>query len=215
MNIDEAIHGRRSVRIFTEEPVKMEEVRQIIDAGQWGPTATNKQEARFIYIDDEKVISKLYQLGTAHFVNKCKQMILVLYDNRIDNAEYHDDILSAAAAIQNMLLKATQLNIGTCWVANLPSKSALRKLFAIPDYYDPISLIVLGHSAHEPKEVKRKQELSAVLFHNQFDKTKDKASEKSRSKLFVRGMLRKIYIRLPKNRIIKKFAGKYEKKFDN
>jgi len=171
MNIDKAIHSRRSVRIFTEQLVDLEFIHQIIDAGRWAPTATNKQEARFIYIDDKNIISKLCSLGTAYFVENCQQMVLVLYDNRIDNVEYHDDVLSAAAVIQNMLLKATQLGIGTCWVANLPSKAALRKLFDIPAYYDPISLIVLGHAVRKPKEVKRKQGLDAILFYNCFDKT--------------------------------------------
>lgn len=215
MDLDETIQSRRSIRMFTERLVETGIIYQIIDAGRWAPTATNKQEAKFIYIDDGEIIKKLCDLGTAHFVKDCRQMILVLYDNRIDNTEYHDDILSAAAVIQNMLLKATQLGVGTCWVANLPSKAALRRLFCIPSYYDPISLVVIGYALREPAEVKRKYDLDNMISNNIFDRSKDVSGKKPKLKLFARRMSRRLYIRLPKTASLRKLAGKYEKKFDN
>jgi len=215
MDLDEAIHSRRSIRLFTEKPVDKELIYQMIDAGRWAPSATNKQDARFIYIDDAEIIKKLCDLGTAHFVKDCRQLILVLYDNRIDNTEYHDDILSAAAAIQNMLLKATELGVGSCWVANLPSKAALRKLFDIPSYYDPISLIAVGYASKAPAEVNRKNALDRVIFNNAFDRDREQPDTKPKHKLFVRRMIRRIYIRLPKTARLRKMAGKYEKRFDN
>lgn len=214
-NLDEIIIGRRSVRLYNEELVEREKIDKIIQAGTWAPTACNKQEYGFIYIEDPSIIKKLSNLGTAHFVKKCKQVILVLYDNRIDNLEYRDDILSAGAVIQNMLLKAQELNISACWVCNLPSKKMLRKLFDIPKTLDPVSLITIGKSEKVPKTLKRKHSLEEIVFINKFDPSKFVFEERSSFKLLVKRLLRKIYIRLPKNKFLFKIVDRFEKKFDN
>ncbi|MDR1000711.1 MAG: nitroreductase family protein [Clostridiales bacterium] len=192
MTLSEAIRARRSIRAYTGTPVLFEYIEAIIEAGRWAPTATNKQAARFIYIDDPDTIAKFCKLGTAHFVDKCRQMILVLYDNRIDNLEYNDDVLSSGAVIQNMLLKATELGIGACWVANLPPKLKLRKLLGIPKCYSPVSLVTLGYPDKEAKDISRKGGL--VIHHNKFDASLDIPAKMSGSKHLVRRFVRYIYI---------------------
>ena len=215
MVVAEVIRNRRSIRHYIDKDVEIEKIYKIIEAGQWAPTATNKQEARFIYINDKEKIQSLCKNGTAQFVRACNQMILVLYDNRIDNIEYHDDILSGAAVIQNMLLQAEELGVSTCWVANLPAKSILRKLFSIPAYYDPISLITLGYAIQQPKDVERKHSLENIIFRNEFDQSRDIKPEKNTLRLFIRKALRMIYIKVPKNQWTLSMVSKYEKKFFN
>ncbi|MGI6168700.1 MAG: nitroreductase family protein [Christensenellales bacterium] len=215
MNIHDIIVSRRSIRKYNDKPVHRQTINQIIAAGMWAPTACNKQEYRFIYLQDKETLNQLTALGTAHFVKDCNQAILVLYDNRIDNLEYRDDILSAGAIIQNMLLQAAQLQVATCWVCNLPSKASLRKLLDIPPSYDPIALITLGYTDNTPQQVARKHTLDEVVFTDRFDRSQDKTQAKSGIKLFVRKRLRQIYIRLPKTAFLKKLVDRYEKKFDN
>lgn len=215
MTLDEIIQNRRSVRKYNEKKVEFEKVKEIIIAGMWAPTATNKQEYRFIYFDNEEPLLKISKMGSAHFIKNCHQAIMVLYDNRIDNVEYRDDILSAGAVIQNILLKAKELNIGTCWVCNLPSKGKLRKEFDIPQNYDPISIITLGYYDNDTNSMKRKHNLEDIMFVNMFDCSKDTIVHKSKIKLFIRKSMRMIYIRMPKNKILYKLVDKFEKKFEN
>lgn len=215
MMLDGLIEKRRSIRRYTSEPVEFEKIVKIVNSGIWAPSACNKQEIRFIYIDNNKDIMKIYELGSAHFLKNCNQAILVLYDNRIDNIEYMDNIQSASASIENMMLKATELNVGTCWVCNLPAKNKIRKLFKIPSKYDPIALMTIGNYDYEPKIVKRKHDVKDIRFINEFDKSKDVIVEKSKTKLFVRKLARKIYLKLPKTKLLKKIVDVFEKKFDN
>lgn len=215
MELSNAIMARRSIRKYKDELVAREMIDEIVTAGMWAPTACNKQCYRFIYIEDKAVIGGIVDLGTAHFVKNCNQAILVLYDNRIDNLEYRDDLLSAGAVTQNMLLKAAELGVGTCWVCNLPVKKALKKLLDVPSYYNPIGLVTLGYPVVTPKTMPRKRKLEEVLFVNKFDHSKEQADQVSGVKLFVRKQLRKIYIRIPKNGIIFRMVDKFEKKFDN
>lgn len=213
--LDNIIKRRRSVRRYTENRISDTDIEKIIESGMWAPTACNKQDYRFIYLNSKKEVEEIYKMGSAHFLDKCNQAILVLYYNQIDNTEYHDDVLSAGMVIQNMLLKATEMNVGTCVIANLPSKSRIRKHFNIPSYYDPIALISLGEIVKEPKIMTRKFTVEEVLDINIFDNEKNQKTQSPKLKLWVRKILRKIYIRLPKTKLLKKMVDKFEKKFEN
>ncbi|MDR0557805.1 MAG: nitroreductase family protein [Treponema sp.] len=166
--LDAILQKRRSIRKYTEEIISMDKIEEIINAGIWAPTACNLQAYRFIYIEDRSLFEKITKAGSAHFLANCKQAILVLYKKRTDNTEYSDNILSAGAVIQSMLLKASELDIGACWVCNLPMKKVMRKIFNISNRYNPVSLITLGFPANERKEVKRKYTVSEVLYINKY-----------------------------------------------
>lgn len=213
MDLDKAIRNRRSVRKYNDLRVSDEELRLIIQAGTWAPSACNLQQWKFIIINQKRIFEKLYKLGTASFVRDTKQAILVLYNNQTDNVEYNDYIQSAAAAIENMLLKAYSLDIGTCWVNNLPNKRVLRKLMGIPESYDPIALITLGHYTQVLNDRDRKYTLNSQISYNRFEF--DELKEKSILEVKGKRYARKIYKRLPFKIIINKWFGKLEKKFDN
>lgn len=213
--LDDIIVKRRSIRIYRNAIISKEDINSIITAGMWAPTACNKQDYRFIYLNHKNSVNKVSEMRSAHFLKNCNQAILVLYDNRIDNCEYHDDVLSAGMVIQNMLLKATDLGIGSCVIANLPSKGRLRNAFNIPDCYDPIALISLGYATKDPAIVTRKYEIDDIVFLNSYDKNKDQIKESFRIILFIKKILRKIYIRLPGNTILNKIGDKIQKKFIN
>ncbi|MBM6974887.1 nitroreductase family protein [Intestinimonas butyriciproducens] len=217
MELDEAVFCRRSVRVYTEQKVPEDVIESIINAGMCAPTACNKQQVRFIYLDGNEHLLKLYRAGAATFIKECKQAILVLYDNRIDNIEYSDHIQSASAVIQNMLLKAYSEGVGTCWVCNLPAKTKVRSLYHIPKYYDPIALITLGYPKNAAKQIPRKYRVSDVLHYNIFDMRQEEkvCAFVNESKILLKRHLRRVYQRLPKIKLFTRIADKFEKKFDN
>lgn len=217
MTLDQALLSRRSVRRYNTIPIPEKQIIQIVEAGMWAPSACNKQACRFLYLSDPSRIKAISNLGAAGVVgNGTRQAILVLYDNRIDNVEYRDHLQSAAAAIENMLLKACDLGIASCWVCNLPSKRKLRKLFEIPNYYDPVALITLGYSDLPAREMPRKYTVEQVLHRNVFDTQKDGRTEQQPGfKLAVRRGLRRIYLCMPKSNLLRRLADRFEKKFEN
>jgi len=168
MNIDEAIFTRRSVRQYIDKPVEDERIKEILKAGQWAPSACNYQNWRFIVIKDYKRRDKLVKAGILHLTN-VPVGIFVLYENQRINKEYRDHIQSAAAAIQNMLLKAHAIGFGACCVCHLPSKKKLRKLLSIPLNYDPIALVTVGYYDKNPEVVKRKKGLNEIFCYDRFD----------------------------------------------
>jgi len=215
MELFEAIHGRRSIRIFENKKPAAAAIKKIIDAAIWAPSACNRQGWRFIVIDDAAILNKITDAGGALFLRKAPVAILVAYDASSDNTEYKDYLLSGAAAMQNMLLAAHGLGLGGCFVCHLPAKKTLAKLFGIPSGFEPVGLVVLGHPAIQPKPMPRLRKLEETMAFNEFP-----AAQKPLSggiKLATKRLARKIYYLLPSliKRKLEPVADKFEKKFEN
>ena len=215
MDIFEAIKTRRSVRRFEDRPVPEELIRKIVEAGQWAPSACNRQDWKFIIVDSTEVKEKLLRETTAHFVGKAPLLIFVVYSNRTDNLEYRDHLLSAAMAAQNMQLAAHALGLGSCCINNLPIKSRLRRILNIPRSYDPVALLCMGYPKALPKPLKRKEDLDGILCRNRFDfANKQPAVDFG---LNIKRVVRYIYYRLPAfmKKLLDPVSRRFEKRFDD
>jgi nitroreductase len=196
-NVDilEILGKRRSIRIYKTEPVPKDILQKILQAGQMAPSACNKQNWKFIIINDESIKQTITDMGGAIFIKKAPVGILVLYDRRTQNIEYQDHIQSAAAAIQNMLITASELGIGACWVCHLPPKRQLRKLLDIPWYFDPIAYIPMGYANCVLPNRPRKCEIENLVSYNKFSSAEP--VPKRSIKLIIRIIIIKMYYLLP------------------
>lgn len=214
MELKEAIYKRRSVRKFRDEHISRELIEEIIRSASWAPSACNNQLWRFVVVDDSKLKQEIVEEGGAAFIKDSPVGIIILYDSYTDNSEYSDNIQSAAAAVQNMLLTATSLGIGSCWVCQLPGKATLRRLLKIPKYFEPIAYVALGYSALDVKSHPRKNQLSEIASWNKFD---FKIAKPKRARLKLRSIIRKAYFSLPLalKKALRPIAEKFVKKFEN
>ncbi|MHA2349432.1 MAG: nitroreductase family protein [Candidatus Thorarchaeota archaeon] len=131
MDIDEAIKGRRSVRTYKSDEVGEDLVRQIIEAATYAPSAKNGQQWRFTVLTGESKdkFTDLYRskLNTLTFdvgssFGSCDMMeeapvVIVVWNTH--QFGWQTEAHSVAAAIQNMLLKAYSLGLGTCWIGDI------------------------------------------------------------------------------------------------
>lgn len=214
MDLKEAIYQRRSIRKYNNKQIEKEVITKIIEAGTMAPSACNLQGWRFIVIDSPEQLTKIVKGGAAYFLKNVSLAILVIYNNQTDNLEYRDHIQSASACIQNMLLAAYELGIGTCWISHLPSKRYLKKVFSIPYNYDPIALISLGYYDQKINHVVRLKNVNKLICNNKFNFEEDVVGHIN-LRLLLKRILRYVYIRLPKNQFLKECASIFEKKFSN
>ena len=114
MELEQALNSRRSVRIFLDKPVEKEKLAVLIMAGNLAPSACNKQAWKFIMVDKDDLKNRLVDEGGSIVIKNAPTGILVLYHNQTLGSDYHDDIQSAAASIENILLKAVELGLGGC-----------------------------------------------------------------------------------------------------
>ena len=215
MDLFEAIQNRRSIRRFEDRSVPDDIVKKIVEAGQWAPSACNRQDWKFIVIDSQDVKDRIVKETAAHFVSKSPLLILVVYSNQTDNLEYKDHLLSAAMAIQNMQLAAHALGIGACCVNNLPTKAKLRKILDIPRSFDPVAVLCMGYPKTTPRPLKRKEPMDNLISRNGFDFQGNFPAVNIQ--LRIKRTVRFIYYRLPASlkKVIDPLARKFEKRFDN
>jgi len=171
MELEKAIRERRSVRVYRDKKVPKKVIRNLIEFATWAPSACNYQNWHFIVVNDENVLKKLYDAGAEHVVLS-PVSIFICYDFTKRNITYKDHIQSASAAIQNLLLKAYEEGLGTCWVCDLPKRKAkIKNILKIPWNYDIIAQVNLGHPKHSPKPPSRKS-IEEVMSFNEFKKGK-------------------------------------------
>jgi len=216
MEIFEIIKKRRSVRRYKDQAVPDELIYKIIEAANHAPSACNYQAWKFIIVKSQELKEKLIDNGGSIVIKNSPVGILVLYSNQTHNQQYHDDIQSASAAIQNLNLTAVSLGLATCWICHLPSKNKLRKIFNLPKNYSPIAYLLLGYPETEPKPVPRKYSLEQITSVNKFSEDWPTSQQNN---TFIKKVLIKIYNLTPlfiKKSFLNKFIDKnFVKKFDN
>ena len=209
MDLISAIEKRRSIRKFLDKEVNINTVKEIIRLGTLAPTACNRQGWRFIIITDKEIMNKIKNNGGALFIPHAPVGILILYNKFTNNLEYPDNIQSASACIENMLLAATNYGLATCWINDLPKKSYLHKLLKIPDRYDIMAYVTIGYPAYHLKAVPRKySNVNELLSYNQFQMNKEieKRILQGKLSLTIVKTLKKIYY--PNQRLFDKLLPK-------
>jgi nitroreductase len=132
------IRKRRSIRKYRSEQISDDELSQIIEAGRFAPSGGNNQTSHFVVIQNEEILNELKKLATEEFAKmevtddtykSLKSAILKSKKGDYDFT-YHAPTLVVAAnvrgygnamadcavALENMMIAAASLNIGSCWV---------------------------------------------------------------------------------------------------
>lgn len=146
MEAIEAIMKRRSIRKYQPDPVPEEIIRKLIKAGSYAPTARNLQPWEFIVIRDKQLRQQIASITDyGKFIAQAPCCLAVFSQ---DTKYYLED---GSAATQNILLAATALGLGACWVAGdkKPYCSRIAGLLGVPKPYRLISLVSLGYPEEE------------------------------------------------------------------
>jgi nitroreductase len=160
MNLLEIIKKRRSIRRFTSKEVEKEKIEALLEAGMYAPSAVNKQPWHFIVIDDHAVMKRIME---AHPHSKMFETanigVLVCGDFQLQHGPGYW-IADCAAATENILLAATALGLGSCWVGIYPREDrmkVMKEIFVLPEHVEGFALIALGYPAEEKKMPERFQ----------------------------------------------------------
>ena len=169
MDIFTALHTRRSVRKYTDEPVSKADVRRLLDAAMIAPSAGNAQPWQFIVVDDPELLHKVPDINPyAAMAPKSPVSIVVCGDTA---AEKYPGfwVQDCSAAVQNLLLAATGMGLGTVWTGIYPLEERVRgyrDLLGLPEHVVPLALVVVGRHEGTPEEKSRFD--VAKVHHNRF-----------------------------------------------
>ncbi len=156
MDALEAIRKRRSVREYTGEPIPRADLETIVDAGRLAATGHNKQPWVFIVVTERAMIERLSV--AAPWMSKAGAIIVLALDPA---ARYWE--VDGAAAMENMLLAATALGYGSCWVQGntLPHEAEFKELLGVPEGLRLVMLAPIGAPTDWP--TREKKSLASVL----------------------------------------------------
>ena len=157
MMVLECIKSRRSIRKYSEEKLDEQCVYQIIESAIWAPSGKNRQPWRFKIITDKCLVEQLSKLSVNRIWMRTAPCLVAVFLDRNSSYDYIKDVQSCGAAIQNMLLTAHELGIGSCWIGDLLKRSdEIKTILQLDDRLDLMGVVSLGYRRCEPVNVGRK-----------------------------------------------------------
>jgi len=181
MNI---IKKRRSVRAYLDKPVENEKIKQIMEAARLAPSACNSQCWRFVVVKDKYIKDQITDkaLGGVLVPNswaKSAPVIIVACADLsfiahrigagIKGIEYH--LLDMGIAVEHLVLMATELGLGTCWIGWF-NERVVRSILKIPRSIKIVALLTLGYPKEELKEhEKQRLDINKILYWNEWGKS--------------------------------------------
>ncbi len=153
METFDAIAKRASVRDYMNQPVPKNLLESLVDAGRRAPTARAVEPWDFVVITERSMLDTLAGIiSTGVFLKQATACIVVFCK---DTKYYLED---GCAATENILLAATDLNLGTCWIAGDKKEycAEVSKLLGAPEHLKLISLISVGWATREGKQRKNR-----------------------------------------------------------
>lgn len=155
------ILNRRSIRAYTSKQVDRNDIVKIITAASWAPSGNNLQPWKFSIVTNAGIIKELSSLTIYHkWVQEAPCLIAVfldtkIIDDRIPNL-YVKHVQSIGASIQNMLLVADEIGLGTCWIGEiLKNEDEVRRVLGVQNDLQLMAVISVGYPSKGSKS-KRK-----------------------------------------------------------
>ena len=177
MNVYEAIVTRRSTRKYKPDAIEPDKLQTVIEAGRYAPSGGNNQTNHFLVIQKAEILNKITSLAEAAFakmtvdentypslrnsilaskkggyVFSYRAPVLIIVANRKD---YGNNMADSVAAIENMMIAANALDLGSCYINQLywlneePSLLSYLRELGLKENERVFASMVLGYAATE------------------------------------------------------------------
>jgi Nitroreductase len=169
-NFNELISSRFSVRSYLSKKVEKELILEILEAARLAPSAVNFQPWHFVVISEHENLVSFREVYHRQWFKEAPVCIAVCADHsqswkrKADGKDFAD--VDVAIAVDHLILKATELGLGTCWVCNFDVEMARKKL-QLPEHIEPLVLVPLGYTTTETPAKQRKA-LSEIVHWEKF-----------------------------------------------
>ena len=152
------IFSRRSIRKYdSSRRVSREQIEDVLGAAMHAPSAMNKQPWEFVVVNEPKGIAEIMRIHPyCESLGEAGTAIIVCGDRdaqfKIPDGEYW--LCDCSAATQNILLRAAELGLRTCWCGIYPEAvrcKAFRELLGLPKNIEPLALVIIGYPKESPE----------------------------------------------------------------
>lgn len=163
------IRTRGSIRSYKDKPIPRPALRDILEAARMAQSADNRQPWEFIVVTDPAMRKKLiHAAGNQSFVGEAAGVVICLASSEESASvgPFEGFLIDLAIAIENMVLTAWDLGIGSCWIGAFDEET-VKELLDIPAKFRVVSLLTLGYPAQKPGPKYRK-ELGEIIHYQKY-----------------------------------------------
>lgn len=167
MDFSELITSRYSVRAYRPDPIEDEKLQVVLEAARLAPTAANRQPFQLIVIhtaNHEKEIGKIY--SRSWFVQAPVIICVCAISSQAwirESDRFNARLIDATIVADHLILAATNLGLGTCWIAAFNVEAA-RSVLQLPDEVEPVIFTPIGYPADQPGLKIRKPMIELVRY---------------------------------------------------
>jgi len=154
MSTVDLILSRRSIRNYENKDIPEEILKQILETGRQAPSAVNRQPIRFVVVNDHDILKNLCDNLFTRFV-KYAPLVIVGCANTKSLLTGKWAVVDATIAMQNMVIAAWSLGIGSCWIGACNEKK-VKEFLSISDKWKVVAVLTFGYPAEQPKQRKKK-----------------------------------------------------------
>jgi nitroreductase len=158
MELFEAIAERRSIRSYEDRDVEEEKLTQVLEAARLAPSASNRQEWKFVVVRDAALREQLAEAARGQrFVGEAPVVIAAcaVEHDHVMSCGHPSHLVDVAIALEHIALAARALGLGTCWIGAFDQRK-VRDVLGIPDSVEVIELMPLGYPTGWPAARDRK-----------------------------------------------------------
>ena len=170
MEFDKLIASRFSVRSYTNQKVDRSLILEILESARLAPSAVNFQPWHFVVITDPENLADFQEVYTRAWFKEAPACIVVCADHsqswkrKSDGKDFAD--IDLAIVTDHLVLKATELGLGTCWVCNFNVQLTQQKL-QLPNHIEPMVIVPIGYTTAEAP-LKSRKPISEIVHWGKF-----------------------------------------------
>ena len=165
MEVKDALLKRRSIRKYLDKEVSDEIIEELLHAAMSGPSACNRRPWIFYVIKDQDKLNELRKASRFSNMNAPLAIVVVGDLSRSLPLQLKDFwIQDCSSATENILLRATDLGLGSLWCGIYPQKrpvERVKKILGITNSDIPLNIIYIGYGDEE-KESRDQYEKNRV-----------------------------------------------------
>ena len=164
MSVLDVILNRRSIRKYDDKDIPQDVLETIMEAGRQSPSAANRQPYHFIVVTNSEIKKDLPGLVSRFIKNAPVVIVGCANPKALLTAKWAS--VDTTIALENMVLAASSLGIGSCWIGAFNEQKVKDKL-QIPESWKIVALLSLGYPAENPGP-RKKKERSDLFSFNKF-----------------------------------------------
>jgi nitroreductase len=170
MDVFTAVSQRYSVRAYKITDVEEDKLKKVLEAGRLSPSASNRQDWKFIVVKNKETRKKLAKAAFGQsFIGEAPVVVVACgtEPKAMLACGQPAHTVDVSIAFAYMILQAYELGLGTCWIGAFSEEEA-RKILSIPEHIRVVGMTPLGYPDQPPPQKSRKS-LDQIVCYERYE----------------------------------------------